>query len=271
MSIEKERISTAQMVILGLFTLIGDMALVYPTTMTTGAHQDAWIAALISIPLGLALIFLLVTVANINPERSIIEIAQMVLGKWVSIPVNVFYLNFFILAASTYVREMEDFLTTQIYEGTPGGVIRFMSLVILVYGLRLGLESVGRAAQVFFPLFALFLVSLMVLLFPQARVDRLYPMMTTPLPEMLHTVMFGVFYPFGEMCVFLMIYPYARKSSKVNRDIFLSMFLGAVGLNLILFLSLTVLGVYFSEHNFYAAYILAQKSISPTFCSGWRR
>lgn len=35
--------------------------------------------------------------------------------------------------------------------------------------------------------------------------------------------------------------------------------IGGVGLNLILFLSLTVLGAYFSEHNFYAAYILAQR------------
>ncbi|WP_238651509.1 GerAB/ArcD/ProY family transporter [Paenibacillus piscarius] len=259
MGIEKERISTAQMVILGLFTLIGDMALVYPTTMTTEAHQDAWIAALISIPLGLALIYLMVSVGNIHPERTIIEISQMVLGKWAGIAVGLFYLNFFVLAASTYVREMEDFLTTQIYEGTPGGVIRFMSLVILVYGLRLGLESVGRAAQVFFPLFALFLVSLMILLFPQVQIDRLYPMMNTPLPGMLHTIMFGVFYPFGELCVFFMVYPFTRKNSKINRDIFLSVFLGAVGLNLILFLSLTVLGVYFSEHNFYAAYILAQK------------
>ncbi|MEK3905104.1 GerAB/ArcD/ProY family transporter [Paenibacillus sp. FSL R7-0179] len=259
MGIEKERISTAQMVILGLFTFIGDMALVYPTTMTTEAHQDAWIAALISLPLGMALIYLLITVANISPDRTIIEISQQVLGKWAGIAVGIFYLNFFILASSTYAREMEDFLTTQIYEGTPGGVIRFMSLVILVYGLRLGLEAVGRAAQVFFPLFTLFLVSLVVLLFPQVQIDRLYPIMTTPLPGMLHSIMFGVFYPFGELCVFLMIYPFTRKSSKINRNIFIALFAGAVALNLILFLSLTVLGVYFSEHNFYAAYILAQK------------
>lgn len=259
MGIEKERISTAQMVILGLFAFIGDMALVYPTTMTTEAHQDAWIAALISIPLGMALIYLLVQVGNINPDRTIIEISQQVLGKWAGLAVSVFYLNFFVLAASTYVRETEDFLATQIYESTPGGVIRFMSIVILVYGVRLGLETVGRAAQVFFPLFTLFMVALIVLLFPQVQMDRLYPIMTTPLPEMLHTIMFGVFYPFGELCVFFMVYPFTRKSSKINRDIFLSLFLGAVGLNLILFLSLTVLGVYFSEHNFYAAYILAQK------------
>lgn len=71
--------------------------------------------------------------------------------------------------------------------------------------------------------------------------------------------MYGVFYPFGEMCVFFMVYPYARKSGTINRDIFVCIFAGALTLNLILILSLTVLGVYFSEHNFYAAYILARK------------
>ncbi|WP_339248991.1 endospore germination permease [Paenibacillus sp. FSL P2-0136] len=259
MSIEKERISTAQLVILGLFTFIGDMALVYPAAMTSEAHQDAWIAALISIPPGIALVFLFVVVANISPDQNIIEISRQVLGKWLGSAVGGYYLFFFIIAASTYVREIEDFMCTQIYEGTPGGVIRFMSIVLLVYGLRLGLETVGRAAQVFFPLFALFLVALMLLLFPQVRLERVYPMMTTPLPDMLHSIMIGVFYPFGEICVFFMIYPYTRKNSKINRDIFIALCIGSVGLNLILFLSLTVLGVYFSEHSFYAAYILAQK------------
>ncbi|MBE0344548.1 spore gernimation protein, partial [Paenibacillus sp. 28ISP30-2] len=68
-----------------------------------------------------------------------------------------------------------------------------------------------------------------------------------------------VFYPFGEMCVFFMVYPYVQKQSNTSRNIFISLLIGAVGLNLILFLSLTVLGAYFSEHEFYAAYILAQR------------
>ncbi|ULO09050.1 endospore germination permease [Paenibacillus sp. 19GGS1-52] len=259
MGLEKDRISTSQMVILGLFTFIGDMALVYPTTMTSGAKQDAWIAALISIPLGLALVKLMITLANIDPNKNIIELSLQILGKWVGGAVALYYLFFFLLAASTYVREIEDFMCTQIYERTPGEVIRFMAIVLLVYGLHLGLETLGRAAQLFFPLFAIFLMSLLLLLFPQVQLDRLYPILNTPLPDMLHTIMFGVFYPFGELCVFFMVYPYARKHSKTSRDIFIALFLGAVGLNLILFLSLTVLGVFSSEHQFYASYILAQR------------
>ncbi|MFD1906175.1 hypothetical protein ACFSQ7_22480 [Paenibacillus rhizoplanae] len=49
------------------------MALVYPAAMTSEAHQDAWIAALISIPPGIALVFLFVVVANISPDQNIIE------------------------------------------------------------------------------------------------------------------------------------------------------------------------------------------------------
>ncbi|MFD2878687.1 hypothetical protein ACFTAO_26085 [Paenibacillus rhizoplanae] len=45
------------------------MALVYPAAMTSEAHQDAWIAALISIPPGIALVFLFVVVANISPDQ----------------------------------------------------------------------------------------------------------------------------------------------------------------------------------------------------------
>jgi spore germination protein KB len=49
------------------------------------------------------------------------------------------------------------------------------------------------------------------------------------------------------------------KKSNTSRNIFIFLLIGAVALNLILFLSLTVLVAYFSEHEFYAAYILAQR------------
>ncbi|AWV32325.1 endospore germination permease [Paenibacillus sp. FSL H7-0716] len=259
MSLEKDRISTNQMIILGLFTFIGDMALVYPALMISGAKQDAWIAALISIPLGLVTIKLLLCLADIEPNKNIIELSLQILGKWVGTAVALFYLGFFLIAASTYIREIEDFMCTQIYEKTPGGVIRFMAIFLLVYGVRLGLETLGRAAQLFFPLFAVFLIGLLLLLTPDVKMERLYPILNTPVPDMLHTLMYGVFYPFGELCVFLMIYPYAQKNSKTSRDIFIALIIGALGLNLILLFSLTVLGVYASEHQFYAAYILAQK------------
>lgn len=150
MSLEKDRISTNQMIILGLFTFIGDMALVYPALMISGAKQDAWIAALISIPLGLVTIKLLLCLADLEPNKNIIELSLQILGKWVGTAVALFYLGFFLIAASTYIREIEDFMCTQIYEKTPGGVIRFMAIFLLVYGVRLGLETLGRAAQLFF-------------------------------------------------------------------------------------------------------------------------
>ncbi|MGG1617558.1 endospore germination permease [Paenibacillus sp. NRS-1782] len=259
MNLEKDRISTTQMMILGFLLLIGDTALVYPTIMTTGAHEDAWIAGLICIPLGLACIKLIVSASNIDPTKTIIELSLQGLGKWVGGAVALSYLFFFLLETSIYVREIEDFMCTQIYEGTPGGVIRSMAIILLVYGLRLGLETLGRAAQIFFPFFAFFLICLIVLLFPEAQIERIYPILNTPLPDMLHTIMFGVFFPFGEMCVIFMVLPYVQKKSNTSRNILISLLIGAVALNLILFLSLTVLGAYFSEHEFYAAYILAQR------------
>lgn len=258
MSLEKEQISTNQMFVLTLLCLIGEMAIVYPAAMSSGAKQDAWLAALISIPLGLVIIKLLLVTAEINREKTLIELSRQVLGKWVGGAVSISYLFFFLICCSTYVRELEDFLSTQIYEGTPGEVIRVMAVITLVYGLRLGLGTLGRAAQIFLPFFSFFLICLIALLLPDVQIDRIYPVMNTPLPKFLNTILFGVFYPFGEMCVILMLLPYVKKEKSTNRKLIISSLIGALGLNMVLFLSLTVLGPYFSEHEFYAAYILAQ-------------
>lgn len=258
MSLEKDQISSNQLSVLGLLCVVGDMALVYPAAMSTAAHQDAWIAGLISIPLGLGIIKLLLVLSKINEKQTIIEMSTQVLGKWIGGAVAVSYLFFFLICCSTYIREVEDFLATQIYEGTPGEVIRLMTVILLVYGLRLGMGTLGRASQVFLPFFVFFLVCLFVLLLPEIKIGRVQPFLNTPPANFLSSLMFGVFYPFGEMCVFLMVLPFVKKEKSTNKKLFISLFIGSLGLNIILFLSLTVLGVYFSEHEFYAAYILAQ-------------
>lgn len=259
MSLEKGRLSSRQLTVLALFVFVGDMALIYPLTMVADSNQDAWIASLISLPLGLAGILIPLKVYYFYPELNLIEKVNIILGKGVGTAVNLFYLFFFLMATAIYIREIEDFMCTHIFEGTPGAVFRFMTLFLVIYGLRLGLETLSRAAEILLPLFILFFVSLMVLLLPQVRLENLFPIMNTPAPKLLHSVLFGVSYPFGEMIVFQMVQPYVKRNKHTNRDIFLIMIFGAVVLNLILFLSITVLGTYLSEHQFYAAYILAQK------------
>lgn len=256
---EKWRINTRQLTILVLLTLVGDMSLVYPEIMCSIARQDAWIAAAASIPLGVALIWLLLKLCRIHPESTLVESVQRILGKWAGGAVALFYLQYFLFAGCIYVREIEDFTGTQIYERTPESVVRIMVLLLIVCGLYLGLEVIGRSAEVFLPLFAFFLVGLFVLLLPQVQWDRLQPVMDTPLITMAEAVKFGVFYPFGEVLIVLMIFPFARSQPHTNRDILIGVLLAALGLNLIVLLSITVLGVYSTEQHFFVAYILAQK------------
>lgn len=256
---EKERISSRQLTVLVLLTLVGDMALVYPAIMCSIAKQDAWIAAFASMPVGAALIWLLLKLSRIHPGKTLIEGLQSILGKWAGGAAALFYLQYFLFAGCIYIREIEDFTATQIYERVPGSVVRSMVLILVVCAVYLGLEVIGRSAEIFLPMFTVFLGGLLVLLLPEVQWDRLLPVMDTPAPTMLEAVKFGVFYPFGEVLIILMIYPYVRTQSHTNRDILISVILAALGLDLIVLLSITVLGVYITQEHFFAAYILAQK------------
>jgi spore germination protein KB len=257
--LEEERISSRQLTVLVLFTLVGDMALVYPQLMCSIAKQDAWIAAFASMPVGAALIWLLLRLCRLYPGLTLIEYLQRILGKWAGSAVALFYLHFFLFASCMYIREIEDFTATQIYERVPGSIIRSMVLLLVICAVYLGLEVIGRSVEVFLPMFAFFLVGLLVLLLPEAQWDRLLPILGTPVPTLLEAVKFSVFYPFSEVLIILMIYPYVRTQSHTTRDVIFSVLLAAFALDLIVLLSITVLGVYFSQEHFYPAYILAQK------------
>jgi spore germination protein KB len=257
--LEKGRIGTRQLSILIFMMVVGDMMLIYPSVITSYAKQDAWICALIGVPLGMALILMFLKLCNLYPEKNLIQIARSILGFWPGTLVSGFYLFFFVIGASTHTREVGDFLTSQIFQYTPIRVIILMFVITVGWGLYNGLETMGRSSELLMPILIVFILVLAFCLLPQVDPSNLKPITDTGVVPILQGILVSIIYPVGELVPIMMIIPYTLQQAHRTRDALMAAGLGNLLLAILVTISLLVLGAFLTQHNIYASFILSQK------------
>lgn len=255
----REKITIRQFALLTFLVMVGDMILIYPSLVTTLGKQDAWICSFLSLPIGLFIIWILYKLHETYPELSLIEICKALLGAWIGSVLSAGYLFYFAIGAAICIREIGDFMTTQIYFQTPIRVILIMLMCSLIWGLMKGLHTMGATSELLTPIVVVFMALLFVGLLPKIDASHLRPFLSSSWVHLVETVIRGAFTSFGELIVITMILPYVTSGSHVKRDLLLATFCGGLLLCVLLLFSLMVVGPFLTQHNIFISYTLSQK------------
>ncbi|NEW08532.1 endospore germination permease [Paenibacillus sp. SYP-B3998] len=255
----KEQIGTRQMAILVIYFIIGDMLLFLPSNLSNTAHQDAWISALIGLAIGVAIAWYVYWYSQRFPGLTLVEIHNLVLGRWFGGGVTLVYVVIFFNNSIVQIREIGDFVSTQMMTETPMRVICLLFTFLYIIALRSGLENIARFAETFFPMFALMLALLMVSSLPESHLANLTPVLENGFKPLAEGVLFYISFPFCEMFVFWMIFPNVNQNKHFRRDYVIAALIGGATIFSVLMISLLVLGPYLTSHQMYSTYTLAKK------------
>lgn len=254
----KELISTHQFTVLVILITIGDAILVLPSTVAKVAHQDAWLSTILALACGLLIIYLFTVVGSLYPKLSLVQYNIKILGKWVGSIVSLFFLGYLFLSLTAHVRELGDFITTQILTQTPIQVIHFLFIVIIIIGVRSGLETIARTGELLFPVVFIFLMILFILVLPNVHFDWVRPILADGIKPMLKGTLVATAFPFMELVVFLMILPSVNKQEKIKKGFFIGTIIGGIVLILVVLLCILVLGEATTTRNIYPTFTLAR-------------
>ncbi|OMF08334.1 spore gernimation protein [Paenibacillus amylolyticus] len=255
----KEKLTIRQFTLLTFLVMVGDMVLIYPSLVTAVGKQDAWFCSLVSLPIGVGIMWVLYTLHRTHPQLSLFEISKKVLGTWAGSMLSVAYLFYFAIGAAICVREVGDFLTTQIYLKTPIRVIILMIICTLAWGLTHGFRTIGLSSELLTPIVLVFIISLYLGLLPQAESANLQPYFSTPWIHLVESIFRAAFTSFGELIVLSVFLPYVNSGPHFKRDFLLATLFGGLLLSLLLLISLMVMGPILTQHSIYISYALSQK------------
>ncbi|WP_145050876.1 endospore germination permease [Paenibacillus xylanexedens] len=257
--IEKGRLNVRQLAILLFLCTIGEQILVFPSMITSYAQEDAWLSALLGVGGGMGVLIIFLAAYNLNPRMNLIENALQTFGSWIGALFSCFYLFYFLISASTFIRELGDFMTTQILPSSPIWAIDLLFVGALAWGLIQGIACIGRTAEVFLPLVVLFLIILLVLLLPQIQLSNIRPVLSNGILDPLKGFVAVLTYPYCELSIFMMLLPYTNQKPHMKKEILLTGMIGGLMLTLTLTISLLVMGSFLTQHYWFASFILAQK------------
>ncbi|WP_248928069.1 GerAB/ArcD/ProY family transporter [Paenibacillus hamazuiensis] len=257
---EISKISVRQFTILVMFYTIGTTILVIPSTLAADAKQDAWIASIAGVGLGMLLVLLYNKIGMLFPDKTLVEYNEKLFGKWAGKIVSLPFVFFGFVGASTLLFYMGNFMVTQVMQETPIEFINILFASIVLLGLRLGLETMARSAEIFFPWFVALFSLLAAFVFPEIRMENMEPVLESglkPIGEAAISVAGTASLPF---IVLFMIFP-SRVSNpdKARKAFLIATGIGGLFIVAITLLTILVLGTDLTERLVYPGYELARK------------
>lgn len=256
---ESIKISIRQLTILATLITIGDSILVLPAIPTLEAKRDAWISMLIGLMVGLLVVALFVSAGKINPKYNLIELNQHIFGKWIGTALSLLFLGYGLLSLIAHLREVGDFTVSQIMPDTPIEAIIILVLLLIIMGVRLGLESFTRVAELLFPWILLLFITLAVSLIPVIDPQKIQPLFDNGIKPILRGSIACAAFPFMELVVLMMIFPNVNQVSEIRRAMLLGAGLGGIILVITIALTVLVVGAEPSARNLYPSYDLVKR------------
>lgn len=257
--LEKGQISQTQFLILILMFLIGTSILLLPGNIISTAKQDAWLSILFGMCTALLLSVVYSTLAKRYPNKTIIEFNEVILGKLAGKVLSFLFSLYFLTLTAGLLRIIGDFITTYIMPETPIQAIEITFLLVVIYGVRLGLETFSRTAEVILPWLLLFSFLLVFFLIPEIEKGNVFPFFEEGIKPIIKAGLFTLGVPFSDIVIFLMIAPYVSSPKKIWKNLSIAVLSGGMLIFIFVLLSILVLGPSIAGRLNYPIYLLAQK------------
>ncbi len=206
MMAEKIKISSWQATALLTLNIISTAILFPPGFLPLLAGRDAWLSFLLSGVFGLSVVFLVVLLCSHYPGLNLLQIGEVVLGRFLGKLVGFAFVLFFIFMTVVIVLEFSDFMMTVFMPRTPLVVFNILMVLFSLYAVYLGLEVICRVSEATIIPILFFLLLTMIFMIGEVESSSLLPVLEAGIkPVMRGSLLFmgwiaqafllGILYP----------------------------------------------------------------------------
>ncbi|MCM3676862.1 spore germination protein [Peribacillus simplex] len=214
---EKAKISVIQLFAMMFLFELGSALVV---SLASDAKKDAWLAILLGMCGGIVLFFIYYFLFRQYPNLPLTGYARQIFGKYIGWIIGLLYVVYFLYIAARDLRDFGELLLSSTMPKTPLSTLNILMILAICYVLYLGIEVLGRTAEVFIVVLIFFGFTGNLLVYFSGSVDlhNLQPFLENGWKSILTTAFpLTTFFPFGEMIVFTMLLPYLNRSELAKK------------------------------------------------------
>ncbi|WP_400245457.1 GerAB/ArcD/ProY family transporter [Niallia sp. JL1B1071] len=230
-----------------IFTMIINFLLGSSIVVGIGmdAKRDAWLVVLIGMFVGLIIMNFYLYLMSLLPGKNIYEIIEYCFSRKIAVIFALVYLSYFIYISARVIRDFGELITSAILPATPVEFTIFTLMLVIGYILYLGIEVLGRTAEIFSPYMFIFVFMLFILLYAGGKINltNVQPILSTGIKPIIKSAFPSIIaFPFGELIAFTVILAHIGDFKVARRICLISVFIASVILLASVFLIIATLG-----------------------------
>lgn len=160
-----------------IFIMSGKVFLQFPRDMVLFGDSAGWLIVILSGILALVGFSFIYALLLRFPSRNIIEISRAITGKFIGTGAGVLFFLYFLIVTSLLLRKFAESFILAILPETPISVITGIFLILLMYSVFLGIETLSRVAWLYGPYLLGTLIIILVFSLPNGSLLSLTPVL----------------------------------------------------------------------------------------------
>ncbi|PKM52629.1 MAG: spore gernimation protein [Firmicutes bacterium HGW-Firmicutes-7] len=248
---EKEIVTNKQVINIMTMFLIGSTLVL---GVGSDAKQDSWIAIIIGIGYVIPTVLIYSRILWLFPGKNLFQILERIMGKYVGKAVSLLFIWYAFHLGALVTRNFSEFINIVALLETPPLVPVLVLIMLCIWGVKEGIEVLGRWSQFVLPILTTILFITVILSFPLGDWTNIRPIMYNNLGPILKAS-YGVFsFPFAETVIFMMILG-GLKGQKGYYKVYLkSILLGGFIVLIINLRNIVILGYEFIDNIYFPSY-----------------
>ncbi|EOD01685.1 GerAB/ArcD/ProY family transporter [Caldisalinibacter kiritimatiensis] len=208
------KISSLQLSVLIVSTIIGVGILSLPSTASEKLNTDGWILIAVSGLIAAILTYLISYVGKLYTGKTLVEYGKDLMTAPVTYIVSIIFCIYFIVLTGFEVRLFAEVIKMFLLIKTPTEIIIITMLLATSYIVRCGVEALTRMALIILPLVLIPLFLLFLALVPEMNLTNIFPVFRFKIIDLIKAIPSVVFSFIGfELILFFSAFVDDQKKS----------------------------------------------------------
>ncbi len=206
------------------------------------AKQDAWISIIIAMTWSIIILLMYSRILSLYPGKDLFDILEIVMGKFIGKIISILMIWFAFHLGTLVIRNLSEYTSILVFNDTPMVVPMLFFIILLILGLKVGIEVVGRWSEFFIWIVMSVFLFTLALSIPQMDINKLKPILNNGFTPILNGAFSTFSFPLGETVVFTMVFSNIPKAKNYNKVFVVGLALGGLVIFLAALRNILVLG-----------------------------
>jgi len=210
---QTREINLNQMMTLLILFIIGGSAL---SSTARYSGQNVWIVLLFAGAAGAVMFTLFHRISKIHQFIPFPDVLKRTFGKFFGSVLLIVYAGFFLFRTISVGNYMTAMARETLMVGANHRTVVIMLLLSVMVSAMYGLKNIGRTSEIFLVIILICMTPFLLAIFTSDvfKTQNLIPILAEGMPGIAQDIARTSFFPYGELVIFLMLFPYVKNVEK---------------------------------------------------------